>query len=187
MSSPVTVQIFEEYDDSVSPKWIRSVVAGVLSIEPEWSRENVSVVIADDDSVAELNRAHRGVNGATDVLSFSNYHSGQYYGEDDSPNAEPDGAEFVLPPGYESDLGEVIISYPQVGRQAREAGHTVQKELAIMLAHGILHLLGYDHERESEAAEMLSMQNRALAALEERKAICPLIEENRGIDEVPTH
>ncbi len=186
MSPQVRIQIFEEFSDSVSPEWIRSVADSVLSIEPEWSRENVSVVIADDESVAELNRAHRGLNDTTDVLSFSNNHSGQYYGEDDSPNPEPDGAEFVLPPGYQTDLGEVIISYPQVGRQAREAGHTVQKELAIMLAHGILHLLGYDHEREAEAAEMLSIQNRAMAALEEFTSSSLLMGEEMGAGEAHT-
>ena len=138
----------------------------VLSIEPDWSGESVSVVIADDQSVTELSRAHRGLNETTDVLSFSNRHSGQYYGEDGGRETATDEAGFVLPPGYSDDLGEVIVSYPQVCRQAREAGHTAQKELAVMLAHGILHLLGYDHERESDAAEMFSIQDRAIAAVE---------------------
>ncbi len=167
MPPRATIHIFEEFSDSVSPEWIRAVADGVLSIRPQWSSERLSVAIADDDTVAQLNRAHRGLNGVTDVLSFSGRHSGQYYGEDDNPNTESEAREFVLPPGYEADLGEVIISFPQVSRQAREAGHTVQKELAIILAHGILHLLGYDHEREAEAAEMLSLQNRAMAALKD--------------------
>ena len=166
MTSQVSVQIFEEFTESVSPGWIDTVVASVLSIEPEWSSECVSVVIADDESVADLNHAHRGLDETTDVLSFSNRHSGQYYGEDDGLGRASDGSDFVLPPGHDTDLGEVIVSYPQVTRQARQAGHTVQKELAIMLAHGILHLLGYDHEREDEAAEMFSLQDRAIAALD---------------------
>lgn len=171
MSPQVDIQIFEEFSEVISPEWIRTVVAGILSIKPEWSSERVSVVIADDESVANLNHTHRGLEETTDVLSFSNRHSGQYYGEDDSPETAVDDADFVLPPGHYADLGEVIVSYPQVCRQAKEAGHTVQKELAIMLAHGILHLLGYDHERESEAAEMYTIQDKAVAAIENQQLI----------------
>lgn len=166
MSPQMDIQIFEEFSEVVSPEWIRAVVVGVLSIEPDWASESVSVVIADDQSVAELNLAHRGLDETTDVLSFSNHHSGQYYGEDDGHYTAERDTAFVLPPGFAADLGEVIVSYPQVERQAREAGHTAQKELAVMLAHGILHLLGYDHERESEAAEMFSIQAKAIAALD---------------------
>ena len=166
MISQTDIHIFQEFDESVSPEWIDAVVATVLSIEPEWTDERVSVVIADDESVAALNLEYRGLNETTDVLSFSNRHSGQYYGEGERPEA--DGADFALPPGYSDNLGEVIISYPQVVRQANEASHNVQKELAVMLAHGILHLLGYDHEREVEAAEMFAVQNRAIAALDHR-------------------
>ena len=166
MTPQVSVQIFQEFSESVSPEWIDAVVVGVLSIKPEWSSEQVSVVIADDESVADLNREHRGLDETTDVLSFSNRHSGQYYGEDDESRRESDLSNFVLPPGHHTDLGEVIVSYPQVSRQARQADHTVKKELAFMLAHGILHLLGYDHEREDEAAEMFSLQDRAIAALD---------------------
>ena len=171
MNPQSNVQIFEEFTEVVSPEWIRAVVRGVLSTQPEWSSESVSVVIADDESVTELNLAHRGLNETTDVLSFSNLHSGQYYGEDDRPEPAARDAAFVLPPGFAADLGEVIVSYPQVRRQAREAGHSAQKELAVMLAHGILHLLGYDHELESEAAEMFSIQAKAIAALGHRRLI----------------
>ena len=168
MTPQVSVQIFQEFSDAISPGWIDAVISSVLSIEPEWSSERVSVVIADDESITDLNREHRGLDETTDVLSFSNRHSGRYYGEDDERETATGDVEFVLPPGHNTDLGEVIVSYPQVRRQAREAGHTTQKELAVMLAHGILHLLGYDHEREDEAAEMFSLQNRAIAALDHR-------------------
>ena len=164
MTSQANIQIFQEFSENVSPEWIYAVVASALSIEPEWSRERVSVVIADDESVAALNLEYRGLNETTDVLSFSNRHSGQYYGEGE--REEMTDVDFALPPDYLDELGEVIISYPQVVRQAKEAGHSVQNELAVMLAHGILHLLGYDHERKCEAAEMFSMQDRAMAVFE---------------------
>ena len=166
MTPQVSVQIFQEFSDAISPGWINAVISSVLSIEPEWSSERVGVVIADDESVADLNREHRGLDETTDVLSFSYRHSGRYYGESGDQETATNYTEFVLPPGHYADLGEVIVSYPQVCRQARQAGHTVQKELAFMLAHGILHLLGYDHEREDDAAEMFSLQDRAIAALD---------------------
>ena len=168
MTSQVEIQIFEEFSEVVSPEWVDAVAASALSIRQDWMAESLSVVIADDDSVVELNCIHRGLNETTDVLSFSNRHSGKYYGEDEGRGSATDETEFALPPGFSSNLGEVIISYPQVERQAQEAGHTAQKELAIMLAHGILHLLGYDHERQAEAAEMSSLQNKAIAALDNR-------------------
>ena len=166
MNPEANIHIFEQFQDSVASEWVHAVVEGVLSVRPEWSDENVSVVIADDESVAELNHAHRGLNETTDVLSFSTRRSGKYYGDDEGRTSHDDDTDFVLPPGFSADLGEVVVSYPQVERQAKEAGHTAQKELAIMLAHGILHLLGYDHERHAEAAEMFSLQDKAIAALD---------------------
>ncbi len=166
MSQCIEIHIFDEFDEAVAPEWIRAVSESVLSMEPEWARESLSVVVGDDECVTALNLEYRGLNETTDVLSFSNLHSGQYYGEGERPKTDDEG--FALPPGYSDNLGEVIISYPQVVRQANESNHNVQKELAVMLAHGILHLLGYDHEREDEAAEMFGIQNRAIVALERR-------------------
>ena len=166
MSPRVSIQIFEQFDGTVSAEWIRAVAEAALSIEPEWAAQRLSVVIADDHTVSELNRVHRGLDQTTDVLSFSNSHSGHYYGESNDSRAGIKNAEFALPPGYDAGLGEVIISLGQVERQASEAGHSRQKELAIMLAHGILHLLGYDHELDTEAAEMFSLQDRVIANLD---------------------
>ena len=66
-------------------------------------------------------------------------------------------------PDSAADLGEVVISYPQAVRQAREAGHPVKRELATLLAHGLLHLLGYDHEDPEDEAEMTARQEALMA------------------------
>lgn len=157
----VSVQVFEAQSNHVDGGWIGSVSAAALRGIGK-SGEGLSVVITDDETVAELNRTHRGLDETTDVLSFSYSHSGSYYGGDEHNSEIADSDDFILPPEVEADLGEIVISYPQAERQASEAGHTVQKELAVLLAHGILHLLGYDHEDDDEAVEMRSWEAKAL-------------------------
>ena len=120
------------------------------------------VVIADEETVRDLNRRHRGLDETTDVLAFSNISEGRYYGDEPPQPADAAGA-FVTPPGQADDLGEVVISYPQAVRQARQAGHSVRRELAALLAHGLLHLLGYDHEDPEDEAEMTARQEALMA------------------------
>ena len=123
----------------------------------------VSVVIADDDVVRELNLQHRGLDENTDVLSFSFTHEGEYYGEEDRSARETD-IDFVLPPTESNDasLGEIIISYPQTRRQAERDGHPVDRELTVLLVHGVLHLLRYDHEEPDDEAVMKAATARAM-------------------------
>jgi probable rRNA maturation factor len=93
-----------------------------MSVAPRTARGAVVVAIASDARVQRLNRRYRQRNTRTDVLSF--------------PAAEPD------------HLGDVIIAAGVAGRQARKAGHPVFIELRMLALHGLLHLLGYDHERD---------------------------------------
>ena len=163
----VSVQVFEQFGDDVSGEWITDVASAALSLDSESAAESVGVVIADDETVELINEEYRGLPGVTDVLSFSNVHSGAYYGDDErSPSAEMIEG-FVMSPDFDPGLGEVIISYPQTCRQARDAGRTVKIELAQLVAHGIFHLLGYDHEEPAEAARMLSKERQAMTAFAE--------------------
>ena len=75
--------------------------------------------------------------------------------------------DFVLPPGENEDvsLGEIIISYPQTCRQAEQAGHPVGQELTVLLVHGVLHLLGYDHEEPDDEAVMKAATARAMGQM----------------------
>ena len=164
----VSVQVFEQFGDAVSGEWIADVASVALSQDAQAATEGVSVVIADDETVAIINEEYRGLPGVTDVLSFSNVHSGTYYGDDDRKSSAEAIDGFVMSPDFDPGLGEVIISYPQTCRQARDAGHTVKIELAQLVAHGIFHLIGYDHEEPAEAARMHSKERQAMTAFAER-------------------
>ena len=162
----IRVHIFDELGDGTPPaEWIARAADRALSVvEPGRAADDdsaaLSVALADDETVAALNETHRGVEGTTDVLSFSTVHCGEYYGADAKRSAAPPD-DFVLPPGYETDIGELVISYPQTLRQAAESGRDARDELAALLAHGALHLLGYDHENERDAAVMRERERSA--------------------------
>ena len=162
----IDVQVFDEFKNVVSEGHVLEAVSAVLESESCDPHTQVSVVIADDDVVRELNLQHRGLDENTDVLSFSFTHEGEYYGEEDRSARETD-IDFVLPPTESNDasLGEIIISYPQTRRQAERDGHPVDRELTVLLVHGVLHLLGYDHEEPDDEAVMKAATARAMQQL----------------------
>ena len=162
----IDVQIFDEFEDVVSESHVLEAVSAAMESESCEPHTHVSVVIADDEVVRELNREHRGLDENTDVLSFSFTHEGQYYGEEERSAHEND-VDFVLPPGEDEGvaLGEIIISYPQTCLQADQAGHPAERELTILLVHGVLHLLGYDHEEPNDEAVMKAATARAMRGI----------------------
>jgi len=106
----------------------------------------VTVVITDDEHVRSLNAEFRGVDAPTDILSFP---------------ADP------LPEEIEGEapyLGDLIIGYPYTLHEAAEAGHDIADELVLLVIHGTLHLLGYDHDDEEHQDVMWAEQAKALAA-----------------------
>ena len=161
----VSVQTMEEAHDLPPEEWTEAVVVRALNAAEAPAGSRVSVVFAGDDVVRELNREHRGLDETTDVLAFSFAHEGEYYGEPDGRVPVEDMPGFALPPGEPEPLGEVIVSYPQAARQAAEAGRTVRGELALLLAHGVLHLLGYDHMEPADEAAMKALESRALSGV----------------------
>ena len=168
MSSDIAVQVREAFENLVSADTVGRIAKGALTVASRQADVGLSVVIADDEAVRDLNRRHRGLDETTDVLAFSFAHSGEYYGDARGRDAHPGDIEFPLPPGEADSLGEVIVSYPQARRQAEGAGHTVERELALLVTHGVLHLLGHDHEAPEEEAVMRRMAAEALAGLEEQ-------------------
>ena len=121
--------------------------AKVLAISPQ---AEVGVVFADDVYIRELNRDYRGVDAATDVLSFA-------LDEGEEPEVQG-GPE-------ESLLGDIVISLETAERQAAEFGHSLEREMAYLTVHGMLHLVGYDHEEEADKAAMRRQEENILAAL----------------------
>jgi len=110
----------------------------------------VSVVLADDSYIHELNLEYRGKDCPTDVLSFA-------LDEGDEPDIV-DGPE-------ESLLGDIIISLETAARQAEEYSHSLERELAFLTLHGMLHLLGYDHEEDDDRQEMRQQEEHILSLL----------------------
>jgi probable rRNA maturation factor len=119
----------------------------------------LGLVITNQERVQQLNRSYLGKDEPTDVLAFSMLPEPLATGESEA------FSPFVQPPDGVLHLGEVIISYPQAVIQAEEHQHSIKKEIAILIIHGVLHLMGYEHdklelerEREMRAreAEILS-------------------------------
>lgn len=156
----VAIQVFDEFADAVCASWLELVC--LTTLEQERVARQVSLVIADDETVRLLNSEYRGIDKTTDVLSFAFDNEGEYFGEGAAPSGWSADEEFVLPPGESAWLGEVIVSYPQAARQAQEAGHSVERELAQLIMHGILHLLGYDHLDDDEEREMNARERRVM-------------------------
>ena len=108
----------------------------------------LSVTWVDDQAIHVLNLEHRGVDRPTDVLSF--------------PQFEPDE---TVPEDLPYPLGDLVVSLETARRQAKEYGHSEDREIAFLLVHGFLHLLGYDHETAEEEAEMRARQRELLERL----------------------
>lgn len=108
--------------------WLERLVA---ALAPE--AESLGVRFAGDREVRRLNRAYRGKDTPTDVLSFT---------------------------GEDGHLGDILISVPVARRQAAAAGHAVEREIRVLLLHGLLHCLGYDHETDEGEMERLERRLR---------------------------
>lgn len=163
----VDILVFPPFRRRVSRVWLERAVLAALDQGPELESAAVSLVIADDETVRSLNRDYRGLDEVTDVLSFSPNHQGEYEGSG-TPLAQ-ELVEFPETPGGQRHLGEVLVSYPQAARQARQAGKPVSGELALLVVHGVLHLLGYDHVRPQDALLMQGKEQAALALLPEAR------------------
>ncbi len=110
----------------------------------------VAVLLTSNETVRRLNKEYRGLDETTDVLSF-----GSEGGEEAFPTV----------PGEGFGLGQVVVSYPQAVRQAREYGHSVKREVAFLVVHGLLHLLGHDHEDPASESRMFAEQEAVLQSL----------------------
>ena len=159
----IQVQIFPEFQGTAAASSLRRLAEHALDAAREHEGKALGLVLADDETVRRLNRDYRGLDETTDVLAFAFHHPGHYEGEGEPPRVS-NGEAFVTLPLKESFLGEVIISFPQGVRQAREHGHPVIEELALLVTHGVLHLLGYDHLSPQEERLMKEREAAALAA-----------------------
>lgn len=148
----VAVDVDERFEAQVDLALIEQAVAAVLAGEGITDAAEVSILVTDDEYLHTLNRDFRQVDAPTDVLSFAAEEQGN-------------GPQFVVPPGTSRYLGDIAISFERVLAQAEDYGHSPQRELAYLTAHGVLHLLGYDHERGPD--EAAAMRQREEAAMEQ--------------------
>ncbi len=147
----VEVHVAPPFQTLVPVDLVRRAAVAVLAHEQITGKGELSVVITDDDEVHELNRRFRGVDAPTDVLAFG--------GQDEDTT-------FVTAPEAPLLLGDVIISCPRAQAQAKEAGHSLAAEIQLLVVHGVLHLLGYDHAQPEEKAVMWTHQEEILHALQ---------------------
>jgi len=162
ITTKVELQIFEAFQGIHSNEWLMNIVERTIMLAGITDEGSLSLVIADDMTVKELNYIYRGLNESTDVLAFSFTHQGEYYGDRSPETLWSEEIEFALPPRGDVGLGEVIISYPAMKRQAHNAGRSVKEELAHLVIHGTLHLLGYDHIKQEDAHVMKKKEAEVL-------------------------
>lgn len=142
------------------------VMETVLDQENCPYEAQISLVLTDDDTIHSTNREFRGIDRPTDVLSFPMI---DFFAPADYSILEQDDSYFH-PESGELLLGDIMISIPRAVEQAREYGHSVKREYAFLIAHSMLHLLGYDHMEDDERLLMEQKQEQALKYLHiERK------------------
>ena len=130
----------------INQRKIEEIIKKVLLHLKVDERTEISVLFTDDKFIRTLNNKYRGIDKPTDVLSFS----------------LQEGA--VKSPEIESDkpLGDIIISAETAQRQADTLNHSIEKELTVLLIHGLLHLIGYDHEEEKDYKIMREKESEIL-------------------------
>lgn len=158
MNFVVTVQ--NEAKFPVDTARLQQAAYTVLAQQAVVADSTLTIVITNDEAVQALNKQHRKIDAPTDVLSFP---------------ADP------LPPELSEDtpyLGDLIIAFPYANAQADREEHALGDSLALLVIHGTLHLLGYDHDTPENRAVMWAAQASALKALSIDEAIVPALEIN---------
>lgn len=155
------VEIHNFTQNEIAAGFFESIARIALKESGVKGEIEISLAIVGDGRMRKLNKMYRGANRVTDVLSFSHRTILPYLAKA-FPRIAKD-QDFIEAPSDASRLGEIVICWPRAKKQARQAGHPLTKELTILFIHGILHLLGYDHEGdETRVQEMKQMEDRIL-------------------------
>ena len=154
----INVLIDKGFEGYLEVGWLQGVAEQVLVAQDAGSRVEMGLVVTSQERVRQLNRNYRGRDEPTDVLAFSMFPEPLATGEAKSP--------FAQPPDGVLHLGEVIVSYPQAVIQAKEHHHSVKKEIAVLVIHGVLHLLGYEHDKPEPERQMKSREEEILSRID---------------------
>ncbi len=141
----ILIIVHDDFRDLVADQILTSAAEKVLLECTVLDSPSLLIRITDDGELKSLNHQYRGINITTDVLSFP--------------------TDFTDPDLESRYLGDVVISYARAEEQAQKGGHLVEAELQLLVVHGVLHLLGYDHGDLNEKEEMWSIQSRILEKL----------------------
>lgn len=156
----VTVDVDDDYTALVSVADLSAAVVATLRRQNVDAGE-VTVVVTGDEEMRRLNLDYRGIDAATDVLSFA--------AQDET---DADAPTLALPPELAAEmaahLGDIVIAYPYAERQAAHYGVPVAAELRLLAVHGTLHLLGFDHDTPAAEAAMWTAQEAVLAEFGDR-------------------
>ena len=161
----VDITILESAKSQFPKAWVRRVVLSALDRALPGESCQLGLVIADDGTIQRLNRDYRGSDEVTDVLAFSDLHPGHWEGEEEPTPSAIDETSFFIVDSGPKYLGEVVISYPQAQRQATTEEGGLEREMALLIAHGVLHVLGFDHMEAEDTAAMRAMENKVLSSV----------------------
>lgn len=142
----IEIEIDQNFSDQVEISDLQAVADKVLAITETSLESEIGLQIIEDAQMQQLNLQYMGIDSPTDVLSFP--------------------VPFQNPDTGNPYLGDILISYPTAVRQAEAAGHPVAEEICLLLVHGILHLLGYDHLTTEDKTAMWDIQDTILTALQ---------------------
>lgn len=153
-----TIDVQDEVSTPLNHDRLRQAAATVLKQQNAAPQSSLSIVITEDARVHELNRDYRNTDSVTDILSFPS---------DVPPELQED----------EPYLGDLIIAWGYASKQAEALGFDLNDNFALLVVHGTLHLLGYDHDTPENRAAMWEAQARALDILNINESMVPLLEE----------
>lgn len=134
-------------NEEINYKLIEKVISEAFRYEGVNDNTEVSVTIVDNEEIRKINNKFRNIDRATDVLSFPLI-------DFDNESLPDDGSKIYL--------GDIIISIERAKEQAKEYGHSIDREIGFLTAHSMLHLLGYDHMVPEEEKEMFAKQEEIL-------------------------
>jgi len=139
----INIAIEVDHVIDIDNSWLEKVASYALNFQSPKPNVDLSIIITDNDLLQELNREYLGIDAPTDVLSFNvdeiDPETGNYY------------------------LGDIIISYQKANEHAVTAGHEIQSELSLLIIHGVLHLLGMDHDTPESQEPMWKIQDQILS------------------------
>ncbi len=161
MTSCVEIEIKDGFDFDIK-EVTDAVMEQILETEHCPYEAQVSLLVTDNEGIRQFNRDFREIDKETDVLSFPNLN---YESPADFSHVEEETFGCFEPDTGELLLGDIIISADRVREQAESYGHSRKREFAFLVAHSMLHLLGYDHMTDEEAEIMEKKQEEALSAL----------------------